>query len=149
MATSSTSPAASTWPPTSPAATSTVRSPASSRARALAGSTPSTKGNGASAFQPSGAGRCDTTTTWSIPLGGVPPQPSVRSKTWRPATRHPLSAPDRARVCGGAGAAPPYRAPVRPRVVVGRLRHLHVPAVVQRDVAAGQPVEQRAGLVVL
>ena len=41
--------------------------------------------------QPSGAGRCDTTTTWSIPPGGVPPQPSVMSKTWRPTTVTPIS----------------------------------------------------------
>src|SRR3954463_7605602 len=49
MATSSTSPAASTWPPTSPAETSTVRSPASSCALATPASTPSTKWNGAGA----------------------------------------------------------------------------------------------------
>ena len=71
-------------------AASTVRSPASSCALAMAASTPSTKWNGASACQPSGAGRCDTTTTWSIPLGGVPPQPSVRSKTWRPTIVTPI-----------------------------------------------------------
>ena len=41
--TSSTRPAASTWPPTSPAATSTMRSPASSCALATAASAPSTK----------------------------------------------------------------------------------------------------------
>ena len=36
------------------------------------------------------SGRCVTTTTWSIPLGGAPSQPSVMSKTWRPAIVTPI-----------------------------------------------------------
>ena len=48
-----------------------------------------------------------------------------------------------------AGDRHPDLVPVRPDVVVGRLRHLHVAALVQRDVTAGQPVEQRSGLVLL
>src|SRR3954468_22929853 len=130
MRTSSTRPAARTWPPPPPAATSTMRSPASSCALATAASTPSTKWNGASGSQPSGSGRCVTTTTWPTPPGGFPPQPSVMSKTWRPTIVAPIF-------------------PVRPGVVVGRLRHLQLAALVQRDVTAGQPVEQRAGLVIL
>src|SRR4029078_13686203 len=90
MATSSPRPAASPWPPTSPAATSTMRSPASSCALAMAASTPSTKGNGASGSQPWAASRCVTTTTWSIPPGGFPSQPSVMSKTWRPTSVAPI-----------------------------------------------------------
>ena len=45
---------------------------------------------GASGPQPSGSGRWVTTTTWSIPLGAFPSQPSVMSKTWRPATVTPI-----------------------------------------------------------
>ena len=52
---------------------------------------PSTKWNGAWGSQPSGGGRCVTTTTWSIPPGGVPSQPSVMSKTWRPTIVTPIS----------------------------------------------------------
>lgn len=52
---------------------------------AMAASTPSTKWNGAA-----GCGRWVTTTTWSIPLGGLPSQPSVRSKTWRPTSVAPI-----------------------------------------------------------
>ena len=62
----------------------------SSWALATAATTPSTKWNGAPVSQPSGCGRWVTTTTWSIPLGGVPSQPSVRSKTWRPAIVTPI-----------------------------------------------------------
>ena len=43
----------------------------------------------------------------------------------------------------------PDLVPVRPGVVVGRLRHLHLAGLVQRDVTAGHPLEQRAGLVSL
>jgi hypothetical protein len=42
----------------------------------------------------------------------------------------------------------PDLVPVRPRVVVGRLRYLQRAALVQRDVTGEQPVEQRSGLVV-
>ena len=51
--------------------TDTVRSPASSRAVAIAELTSSTKWYDASGCQPSGLGRCDTTTTWS-PVGDAP-----------------------------------------------------------------------------
>ncbi len=61
MRTSSTRPAASTCPPTSPA-----------------------KEDGAAGSRPSGVGRCVTTTTCSTPLEGSPSQPPVVSKTWRP-----------------------------------------------------------------
>ena len=37
-----------------------------------------------------GSGRCVTTTTWSMPPGGFPPQPSVMSKTWRPTIAAPI-----------------------------------------------------------
>jgi hypothetical protein len=43
----------------------------------------------------------------------------------------------------------PDLVPVRPGVVVGRLRHLQLAALVQRDVTAEQPVEQRSRLVAL
>ena len=43
----------------------------------------------------------------------------------------------------------PDLVPVRPDVVVGRLRHLQHAALVQRHVTAGQPVEQGSGLIVL
>ncbi|MEV4176032.1 hypothetical protein [Nonomuraea sp. NPDC049709] len=57
----------------------------------MAVSTPSAKWNGASGSQPSGIGRCVTTTTWAISPGGLPPQPFVMSKTWRPTIVTPIS----------------------------------------------------------
>ena len=81
--------------------------------------------------QPSSSGRCVTTTTWSIPARRLPV----------PAVRHVEDV--------AADECRRDLVPVRPGVIVGRLRHLDLAALVQRDVTAGQPVEQRSGLVVL
>ena len=40
--------------------------------------------------EPEGCGRCVTTTAWSTPPGGFPSQPSVMSKTRRPAIVTPI-----------------------------------------------------------
>src|SRR5689334_2033838 len=91
MATSSTRPAAKIWLPTSPAFTATIRSPASSLAVATAAVTSRAKWYDASGCQPSGLGRCETTTTWS-PAGGFPSQPFTRSNRVRPITIVPIEA---------------------------------------------------------
>ena len=59
--------------------------PASSCARAIPSSTEVAKWYDASGCHPSGLGRCDTTTTWSL-AGGWPSQPLVRSNWCRPMT---------------------------------------------------------------
>ena len=56
-------------PPTSPAPIPISPSPASSCARAIPSSTEVAKRYGASGCEPSGRGRCDTTTTWSLAGG--------------------------------------------------------------------------------
>ena len=73
------------------------------------------------------------TDTWSIPLGGFPSQPSV------------MYVED---VAAGLMSCPDL-VPVRPGVIVGHLRHLQLAALVQQDVTAGQPIEQRSGLIIL
>src|SRR4051812_49308613 len=95
IAISSTSPAATAWPATSPAHTTTHRSPATSLARAMASATPVvTKVNGASSAlrvslgTQSAGSSCVTTNTRS-PTEGTPFQPLVMSKRCRPITRAP------------------------------------------------------------
>src|SRR4028118_1001142 len=110
-------------------------------------------------------GRCVTTTTWSIPLGGFPSPPPGTAKAGRGAARGPGPVRPAAPVVGparrlpvpavrhvedvAAGDRDSDLVPVRPGVVVGRLRRSQRAALVQRDVTAGQPVEQGSGLVLL
>ena len=83
-----------------------------------------------SGCQPSGCGRCVTTTTSSIRLGGFPSQPSVRSKTSPPASVAPISS--QYGRCSRRTPATPSPRRSRPT-----------------NVTVGQPVEHQSGLVIL
>ena len=130
MAISSTSPAASIWPPTSPAATldgALARELLCLRHCCVDAVDEVKRRLGAPAL-------------WRRPVR--PDDHVVDPARWRaaPAVRQveDVAADDRHSDL----------VPVGPGEVVGRLRHRQLPGLVERDVTAGHPVEQRAGLVV-
>src|SRR3954470_5032238 len=92
IAISSTSPAATAWPPTSPDQTATTPAPASSRAWAIASATPVvTNVNGASSalrvsLGTQSVGGSWVTTNTRSPTDGTPFHPFVVSNRWRPIT---------------------------------------------------------------
>ena len=86
----------------------------------------------------------------TAPRGSSPPAPAGATRRRRGRSRRGRAAPAVRQVEEvTADERHADLVPVRPGVVVRGLRDLHLAGLVERDVTAGHPVEQRTGLVVV